>query len=711
MAKLQACAKCGAQFDVSAMAVGTKFTCGACGAVVSVGAAVPGGGPSAPMTRSVPAPAAPAGKRGPQYVPPDRQREAAAAGSSRGTAPRADRGEHPRHGGGGAPKKGLSPVAMAGIGGGVLLVAFGALMLMNKGDDKKGSSGKTAPVASNGGPIPATPIPGMGDPKAVGGMGEAAPGATSPAGIPAGDSIAAIEAEYKRKQNHSGDELKSIFSRYQALGGVDRAKEIALEIVRDADPNFKAARALLGHYEFAHDVPEVISNRKYPYIRAVEEASMQRWFDDKEAYDLAELAWTKTVAHAHRIETDSAFRALDGARREIDRDPRFKNYNYEAIFASPYLICYSSDERLTEEDFLKLNKKDRAIKLAELEKSRESFRRILAEKAKIYQQLYKEFLKRYGESCELKDLMGPFGGRPDLGAGKQSYRDGCPMIIWIFSDRKAFDDYHEVVAKERIDRGVAGYFSPMTGWVYLYDGDDREFEVNKNVHEGTHQLEHWFQMQKREWGKPTVPQSFFGEGFAEFMGAVNMARDRTLTFHGINRPRIEFLKHEKEAAQKAGKPLPYFPLKDLVGFEGYHNVRAWTAEKWGIDGILFFYAQSWALVYFMNEASNHKYQPNFTRFLDDMLNHPKEGGEGYAFDHFKRDMNIKSEDDWKKLDKEFKAFYEKLIEMDLAKVGAVPPSKDDWPGYVPIDPVNPLNETDTSHKDAEPTPPKKDEGK
>jgi hypothetical protein len=59
----------------------------------------------------------------------------------------------------------------------------------------------------------------------------------------------------------------------------------------------------------------------------------------------------------------------------------------------------------------------------------------VAEKAKIYQQLYKEFLKRYGESCELKDLMSPFGGRPDLGLGKQSYRDGCPMIIWIFSDR------------------------------------------------------------------------------------------------------------------------------------------------------------------------------------------------------------------------------------------------------------------------------------
>ena len=408
------------------------------------------------------------------------------------------------------------------------------------------------------------------------------------------------------------------------------------------------------------------------------------------------MAWEKTEAHARRIESDPTFRALDGARREIDRDPRFKNYNYEAIFASPYLICYSSDERLSEEDFLKLKPKERAVKLAELEKSREVFRRTLAEKSKIYQQLYKEFLKRYGESCELKDLMSPFGGRPDLGQGKYSYRDGCPMIIWIFLDHKAFDEYHEVVAKERIDPGVAGYFSPATGWVYLYDGDDREFEVNKNVHEGTHQLEHWFQMQKREWGKPIVPQSFFGEGFAEFMGAVNMAPDRTLKFHGINRPRIEFLKRAKEDLAKGGKPLYVFPLKVLVEFEGYGNVRQWTAEHWGIDGILFFYAQSWALVYFMNEASNHKYQKNFTQFLDDMLNHPKEGGQGYAFEHFKKSMKIKSEDDWKKLDKEFGDFYAKLIQMDTKTVGEPPPSKDNWPGYVEIDPVNPLNETDGS---------------
>src|SRR5207253_166896 len=107
------------------------------------------------------------------------------------------------------------------------------------------------------------------------------------------------------------------------------------------------------------------------------------------------------------------------------------------------------------------------------------------------------------------------------------------------------------------------YFSPLTGWVYLYDeADNREFEVNKTVHEGTHQLEHWFQKQKREWGHPVVPQSFFGEGFAEYIGAVQMAPDRSLTFHGINRPRIEYLRSAVKSLDADGKNMLVFPLKD-----------------------------------------------------------------------------------------------------------------------------------------------------
>ena len=486
-------------------------------------------------------------------------------------------------------------------------------------------------------------------------------------------------------------------NRYKGLGstGAEKAKVVAKDMIALQDANDKTAHELLGHKEYTFEVPEEISFRKYPFVRAVDEAHAQRWFDDPESYALAVKAFEKTKAHAQRLETDRVYRALDGARREIDRDEFFKNYNYDAIFAAPYLICYATDERIEEEDFIKLSKADRSKKMAELEKKKEGYRRILAEKAQIYPQLYREFMRRYGEECELKPLMDEFGGRPDYPASKKSFRDGCPLIVWIFSDKKAFTDYHEKVKREGINPGIAGYFSPATGWVYLYDEDngDREFEVNKNVHEGTHQLEHWFQRQKNEWGQAHVPQSFFGEGFAEFMGSVTMEKDRKLTFVGLNRPRLESLKQVKDMLSKQNQKMFTFPVKDLVGFEGYGNVVAWAAEHWGAfgagAGLQLFYVQSWALVYFMNEFSSHKYQKAFTMFLDDMLNFPKEA-EHYTFDKFKRAMNLKSEDDWKKLDKEFQTYYlSTLATMKLETIGKKPPARDDWPGYVEPDPLTP----------------------
>src|SRR5207244_7019817 len=130
---------------------------------------------------------------------------------------------------------------------------------------------------------------------------------------------------------------------------------------------------------------------KYPFCRAVEEARAQRWFSDKEQYDHAMEAFERCKRHAERLSTDRVYAALDGARREIDHDQYFKQYNYDAIFASPYLICYATDERVDPDDLWKLTKAERSKKLGELETKKKTYLKILAEKAKIYQQLYAEF--------------------------------------------------------------------------------------------------------------------------------------------------------------------------------------------------------------------------------------------------------------------------------------------------------------------------------
>jgi len=645
MTRLQACASCGSQFDVGDMVPGQRFTCGACHAVVVVGAA-------APLRMPVRAAAPPPPPPPPAHAVRSRARAAAdrERGSRAGPRERTSRG----------PSAGV----MVPVGVAVLALAIGALWFVRKGDSRP--AGAPSPLAASGA---------AGLPKAA---------APPPVKV---DSLATLAAEWAALVHPVAWQCREYMGRARHVAGGDGlASKIAEQLIREFAPDDKEAHALLGHREFTLDVPEEISFRKYPFVRVVEEARAQRWLDD-ESYALTMAAYEKTLAHAKRLTTDRVYASLDVARRGIDRDEYFRQYNYDAIFASPYLICYSGSERLDEAALVRLSKAERARKFADLDARRESYRKILAEKAKIFPQVYAEFVKRYGTACALKPLMDPFGGRPDYPPGVQTYREGCPLIVWIFSDKKAFTEYHEKVRMDPIASGVAGYFSPSTGWVCLYDEDktDREFEVNKNVHEGTHQLVHWFAAQRNEWRRPMVAPSFFGEGFAEYLGSVTMAKDRTLSFRGMNRPRLQELRLVRKTLAQQNRRMPVFPLKELTAFEGYANVREWGMKTWSVHPDLalgLFYIQSWAFVYFLNEAAGEGRRAAFSKYLADMLDHPR-GAEGYAFERFARRFELQSDAAWAALQKEFDAFYDRLIKTDDAALGPKPPARDDWPGYVP----------------------------
>ena len=82
----------------------------------------------------------------------------------------------------------------------------------------------------------------------------------------------------------------------------------AYRLVGESD---KEARTALGYVEFAHEIPEEIALRRYTYVRAVEHASEQRWFDPRYAKDeleLANRAWDVTRDHAQRLVSDPKFR-------------------------------------------------------------------------------------------------------------------------------------------------------------------------------------------------------------------------------------------------------------------------------------------------------------------------------------------------------------------------------------------------------------------
>lgn len=708
--KLQACSKCGAQFDVSTFTAGQQFTCGACGQVLTAHAAAkpaartPGtrrpGAPrgsagsaaaapargAAPRARTPAAGRAQAGPRkavaggpaapprGPQYQPVKRAGQAAPAGPAgrRAAAPSARRGAGRRGGleederGRGYRRPSGGPNKAVLIGAAALVLVVVVLVIAMAGKDKQPASGgpdvADAGSGSGGGP------------------------STSEPALPQ-ESVKDIMGEYAIARPTLKSQYDDFINRLLALDSEDAKnglRTVYEDYIQGPGRDDKDARRFLGYKEFPHEIPEDIAFRDYPYLTAVQAAFNKHWFapDEEEEYQLAMNAWAETKEHVQKLINDHRFRAADEIRANLKKDKFFKDYSYAARWAEPYLICYSSKERLSEYELLSIPDKDeRRLRLKELAKRKAGFEKILDEKAAMFQQLYKEFMRRYEKSLKLKDLMGEYGGRPDYEIGIRSFTNGVPLVVWIFDNREAFDEYHSKVTKQPMHSGVAGYFSPMTTYVYLYDEADnpanRVFEINKNVHEGTHQLEFWFTRQRNNWRKPIPGQDWFGEGIAEYIGSVQLQPDRKLKFIGVNVPRLKNMQMIAKALEKQNNEYKLFPVDKLVGFSSYGEVQSWGASTWQLNpGMVLgmFYQQSWAFTYFLNQYENGKYKERFEKFFDLVLH--REVGYSKGDQAFKEAFRIRDEDDWEDLNDEFHEYVrDVLLKMNAGQWDYTPPAR------------------------------------
>ena len=711
---LQACTKCGAQFDVSSFSPGQQFTCGSCGTVLTAGGAEPA--PAAPARRT------PGGSATARRTPGGRTAPKRTPGPKRGAsaAPKAGSGAGSRkvvRGGPGAPSKGpqYQPVQRAGAGGAAKTEApsrkkaapSGARARRSRaGGDEDG--GGRAPRGSSGpnkglligvgvvivGLVVGLIAMGGGNKNEGGGQDQTANagGGNAKKNVDVApeptETAQQIMGEYATERPTMLRQYKGFISRLKALGEDEKAQNalrtVYEDFIKGPGRDNKEARAFLGYMDFPHEIPEDIAFRKYPYLRAVEAAYNRRWFapDEKEEYEIAMKAWAKTQEHRDKLINDHRFRAADQIRANISRDKNFKDYNYAARWSDPHLICYASKDRISEYDLLSIeDKAERKAKRDELMKKQAEFEIVLDEKEAIFQGLYKYFMDEYKEALDLKPLMDPWGGRPDYPGNVRSYRDGAPVVVWIFDSRAAFDEYHQKVAKEMIPHNVAGYFSPRTEFVYLYDEgsktSNRTFEINKNVHEGMHQLEFWFTKQRNRWGKPKPGQDFFGEGIAEYIGAVQLQPDHTLKFLGVNVPRLKNMQGLAKTLEKSGGKYELFPVEKLVGFTSYGQVQSWGSSTWGLprDMVLgMFYQQSWAFVYFMNEYKNGRYKKKFLEFFNLVLHKETGGSEGDAA--FREAFRIRDEDDWADINDEFHEYVrDVLMKMDTSKYEYTPPPR------------------------------------
>ena len=676
MPTLQACPQCGAQFDVSSFARGQQFRCGACGALIVAhaeaapaaasgrvpGSRVPGGAPAArPAAAAASSVAAARSPRGPQYQPLQRgpQEPARTAQAPRPAAEERSSRERPRRE---RPEKKGPPMALI-AGGGAALVLVVVLIFVLGGKDKP-----TGPSGGGGG---GTSLSG-------GGGGNASLPAKPPE--PEKETLAVVKADMKRNPPQKDAQYKAYIERLKRLGkeGDEALKELYEEYIETPIGADNAeARSALGYVKFDYQVPEAITQKKgHPFVAAVEEYAKKKWLDDEVDIKLAAEAKKQTEEHANRLLTDRVYRAGDSIQANLLQKKGFGEYNFAVRWAAPHLICYTSKDSLSDFDLVKItDKKERRKRLAELAEKRAKWEPILNEKEKIYSQLYIEFNKKFKDACGLGDLAAEYGGRPDYKPSVRSFADGCPAIIWIFDNKDSWSEYHK---KQNIDipSFAAGYFNGETEFVYLYDegneGDARIFEIAKNLHEGTHQLHHFFARQLNNWRKLDISQSWIGEGLAEYFGAHKMKQDGTIEFTQLNYSRMKEAQIMAKELKDAKQEYPIAEISEMVKWTSYGQATEY-AHKRGVNPNIgmgvFIYQQGAMLLYMCLDGLNGKYKKQMGDYFKMVLMQE----EGQA--PFRRAFGIRDEDEWEPLQKDFEAFVKDMLVKDLSGYRYTPPKR------------------------------------
>jgi hypothetical protein len=372
--------------------------------------------------------------------------------------------------------------------------------------------------------------------------------------------------------------------------------------------------------------------------------------------------------------SDPASRAVLGHREfraEIPEEIAFRRY--------PFV-------RIVEEAALwKLPAAERAAAWGALDRRRAALRPYLVEKARIYTQVYRRFLATFGEACGLADLMAPWGGRPDLPIGKRSYREGRPLVVWVFADPATWSRHHERLPDVFIDSATVGYVRDGRAFVTDRAPTDRTEEIATHARLAVRQLLDAFWGQKNEWARPWPTETWIRSGLTSWLSSVRMKPDRSLVPTHTNVVLHERLVELQEHFAKSNKQLPVFPLYELTRFEGIHNVQAWGVRNWRMDPgsvAWLFEIQAWAFVRFLAEANGGARKHVIPRLLDEAIFSSTRDEEGLVGRTTSKALGMQLRDDWKPLQTEFEAHYRELATKRPPADDGPPPARDDWPGYV-----------------------------
>ena len=350
--------------------------------------------------------------------------------------------------------------------------------------------------------------------------------------------------------------------------GLAEARLHAREIVDQADPQDLEAHAVLGDARFDHPVPDEVTWRGHEFVRVVEEANARRWFppEARDPFLRAIRAVVRLDAHARRLEEDAAYRCRDLLRSTVDVDPYLGDYVWESRDAGPFVVFWTDGTRIDREAQLRLVKAQRLALAEERDALRGTWRRALAEKATVLEQVYAEYLRRYGEPLGLGDLMSAWGGRPDYPPSKRSYRDGYPIAVFVFATKQAYADHFTKVRREEVESGWGLVPRPGDQVLLREDPDgDREEALQAHVRLAAVALCRAFLRQRNEWGGSWGDSLHAGRSAAAVLGSVSLDRQRRLAWTSAPRPTVADLRRLLASLGARGKAIPRVPLSILLG--------------------------------------------------------------------------------------------------------------------------------------------------
>lgn len=518
---------------------------------------------------------------------------------------------------------------------------------------------------------------------------------TTPEATDAPPMLAEVMRALEKKPPESAAEFDDAIHRLKILASLDttegderkRVEDVLRNVyqvyVRGPGETDREAHEFLGHLEFTHEIPEGLTRRDYPYIRAVEWANDKRWFppEEEREFQVAERAWDRTQEHLERLIHDAEFNRGDRARAVL-QDRRLASLSLATRWSSPYLICFCSPTLISEFDALQIEDSvERRAQLTKLAEREMAVDALLDERAQLLQALYAEYVRRFEKPLGLAPLMAPWGGRPDMVASARSFRDGVPLVVRIFEDAEAFQSHVERRFGTYIASVPWGYFEPATTIAYFVGGAESREEhaqaVYATLYPGVQQLEFWFTRQKSHWRKPLPGRRWFDFGLGDYLSAVRKGERGELRFTGVNVTLLRAMQSMTRRFEKQGNRYRLFPLEKLVGFSSISYASSWGAKSWRLRSSAvgeMFRHQSWALYHFLSEAEGGRYGEQLMKYHA-LAQHRETGGNS-GTKAFREAFRIRDWEDWQALDVAFqKHVRDVLMKLDASKYDYKPSGK------------------------------------